>query len=467
TNLVLQYDGEYNAGKTGNYHDSSTTTWVDLTGNGNNGNIVNSNSWVWKQLNYLFNQTTNNVDTDKYFRQVSQRTAGTSEFLNKSLRLSGNDYVVCDFYNYNGTLTHEDSTYNNYISGKSDSAFVIPDGSEPYTIEISFYYNGDNKSAGLFGMGTYNNKNYERTNDNYCRYFSADYFYKNIGYVLKTVDFKTGYYPVVGDEWHYSNSNPLKFNNTGSGYAISLVDITEDMTKDNPVVKKIVKDTSTRSYYYTNVYGSKIDSTEATNILTDGKNEFMLYESNKLGLDNGKSNAIRISDSGNGIKSYYWGNDVVADDENGLSSGVHTASVEYDGTNTKIYLDGVLKAQEGKTPNTELREITIGATNMKTTVQYIDNLRNNSSIRAYIYCSEKWTCTSKTTNTERSSILQDVYAALYSSYEGKRNEINMTFQYQEFLNDEVYSVRIYDRALSSAEIKYNYITDYYRFGSGT
>lgn len=47
------------------------------------------------------------------------------------------------------------------------------------------------------------------------------------------------------------------------------------------------------------------------------------------------------------------------------------------------------------------------------------------------------------------------------------NDYELQYQYTKVLNNPVYSVRIYDKALSSTEIATNYATDKTRFGSGT
>ena len=114
-----------------------------------------------------------------------------------------------------------------------------------------------------------------------------------------------------------------------------------------------------------------------------------------------------------------------------------------------------------------MREISIGATNIKTKVKYIDNI-SSSSVAARVYTRDTYVCTyhGVITNTDTTSILECYRLNIYSTYEGKRDEVDVTFQYKEFLNNEVYSVRVYNRALTNAEITYNYITDYHRFGSG-
>lgn len=138
----------------------------------------------------------------------------------------------------------------------------------------------------------------------------------------------------------------------------------------------------------------------------------------------GQTNALKINSAGDGLLSTYNnGNDLNTGTI--LSNGTHTATVVYDGINTKIYLDGKHVTSSDSKPdaqNIHDVEFTVGATNRVIEV----SLYTNGSILS-------------------------------------RGRISYTFTYEEFLNDTVYSVRIYDRALNEKEIQHNYEIDFERF----
>lgn len=100
-----------------------------------------------------------------------------------------------------------------------------------------------------------------------------------------------------------------------------------------------------------------------------------------------------------GISHWYWDNDLGT--ESIIETGnVYTITALYNGANRRIYLNGQMVAEDNATPNTILGNITIG-----------DEIPNQDG----------------------------------------------------FFNGKVYSVRIYDRALTDAEINNNYNIDKYRF----
>ena len=280
TNLVLQYDGEYNVARSGTYHDASSKTWYDLTGNGNNGNVVSGNAWGWEYLTFGSGQTASNVNY-QYFRKTSSRPEGTSGFESKSLKLINDDYVVCDFYNYNGTVTYNGTTYNNYISGKKTSASVIPDGSEPYTIEIVFKYDGnENKDKGLFGMGTYNNASPEES-DNYSKYFKLMTSYRGIKYSKPALS-QTINLTADGD---WTNNTTVRSYNYDSG-------ATNGLWHDHCgfVAEQGHSATVSHDYYYTNSSGTNLgkDKSQIFNSLITPKNTLRTNIQNNLGFSNNK-----------------------------------------------------------------------------------------------------------------------------------------------------------------------------------
>jgi hypothetical protein len=59
-------------------------------------------------------------------------------------------------------------------------------------------------------------------------------------------------------------------------------------------------------------------------------------------------NALRLFDSGNGFRHYWWGADLDATGlaTNFLDGNWHHAATTYDGTARRIYLDGVQVAQD-------------------------------------------------------------------------------------------------------------------------
>ena len=63
--------------------------------------------------------------------------------------------------------------------------------------------------------------------------------------------------------------------------------------------------------------------------------------------------------------------------------------------------------------------------------------------------------------------IDEIRAATYQTYDGKVDNVEIQYEYLNFLNNSIYSVRFYDKVLSEDEIKRNYYTDMYRFGSGS
>lgn len=61
--LVLYYDAINN---TGSGHSSSTTTWKDLSGNGNDGTVTGG-TWTGNTLNFSISNNSNGVKTNKNF----------------------------------------------------------------------------------------------------------------------------------------------------------------------------------------------------------------------------------------------------------------------------------------------------------------------------------------------------------------------------------------------------------------
>lgn len=188
----------------------------------------------------------------------------------------------------------------------------------------------------------------------------------------------------------------------------------------------------------------------------------------KLGMENGKSNAIRLNNNGNGILTYYWGgtteNYDVDTGDIGLTDGTHTVSVINSGTKTLIYLDGELKKEitERKKSNVEIREITVGATKMLTKATYYDSTAN--TIPVQITGTESWTYLNGLESNYRTELGETARIDIYGAYAGKEEHFDLNFEYEEFFNDEIYSVRVYNKALNEDEIGKNFAKDKYRFG---
>ena len=72
-NLVLQYDGQYNAiGDDGKpIADTTATTWADLTNNGNNGKLVNGNGY----LEYDFRVQSNDNIVERFWDEGTRQIA--------------------------------------------------------------------------------------------------------------------------------------------------------------------------------------------------------------------------------------------------------------------------------------------------------------------------------------------------------------------------------------------------------
>ena len=139
---------------------------------------------------------------------------------------------------------------------------------------------------------------------------------------------------------------------------------------------------------------------------------------------NGKANAVRLNSTGTGIVSYYWGvGDIETKNVSLDNNGIYTVAVRYNGTQTQIFVNGTSYASESKNPNTFNRELTIGATNCKLTTSL----------------------------------------STFDDYPGSNGYIKYSFEYNEFFNGTIYSVRIYNKALSDGDIQDNYEEDAYRF----
>lgn len=119
-----------------------------------------------------------------------------------------------------------------------------------------------------------------------------------------------------------------------------------------------------------------------------------------LGIYNSIGNANGIYIYNSTVISHWYWNDDLRTESIIESDNIYTITVLYNGTNRRIYLNGEMVAEDNATPNTILGNITIG-----------DEIPNQDG----------------------------------------------------FFNGKVYSVRIYDRALTDEEIKNNYNIDKYRF----
>ena len=173
--------------------------------------------------------------------------------------------------------------------------------------------------------------------------------------------------------------------------------------------------------------------------------------------NSGKANAIRINDNGNGIYQYYWDNDL--DTGNKLTPGIHTINTKYKNSTTYIYIDGQYITSKTSTPNTSY------------TLDYNHNRPTASDTQSDGTKKEKYSVQPLTvgaTHLKVATSLPDLGAkwccalGLWNRNHCYAN-INYTLDYQEFFDGNIYSVRIYDRALEENEIKQNRMVDEGRF----
>ena len=350
-NLVLQYDGQYNAiDEDGNpTTNTAATTWADLTKNGNDGEIVTG---ILK-YSVSINDAKVGGKYKPYGQGFLERSSGTYSWENKGLALLNNTFIAVTCGNTKPIITtNTKSLYNGDdeegVEQEYEPKNILPTGNNAqYTMEIVFDYVNNGSNRGLIGSGRYSDYSAENKRD----------------WGLKMSNITTNRkFKIIQDEYH-KKFNYLPFN-----------DDEGDSFK---------------------------------------KSDF-----------NGQSNVLKINSETNEIVSNYYYKDgtVLGTGEMSLTEGTHTATVLYDGTNTKIYIDGAHAISLNLVPNLQDEvEFTIGATNRKMDVDIVSGTSTN------------------------------------------KGEIHYAFDYTEFLNDTVYSVRIYDRALNDKEIEYNYNIDASRF----
>lgn len=293
----------------------------------------------------------------------------------------------------------------------------IPEGDEEYTIEVTFEYNKQ-QGAGIFGMGTYNSVYKNKTSKDGSPLKVLFNEGRDSGTNSELSDWDIYYTSTIQKLFLINDAFYTKF-----GY-IPYQARTDTMGWFTSNIREwgsyTVDDVNANSQKNTTRFWNKDKDKNLKDISVDGK-----------------SNAIRTTtnDPGeggvDGFRHYHWGND--KDTGTILNKGRHTITVKYDKDEnndgntddyyTYIYLDGkeISGAKSKRKPNTLVREITVGATNKRLKTYLNDDL--------------------------------------------KQGRITFEFEYIEFLNDKVYSVRIYDRALSQSEITHNYNLDNIRFGS--
>ena len=410
-NLVLHYDGKCNFlnRNTGTIEHRSDQDyhgfWSDLSGNGNDAVIVDDTYWSMK----LDGSTITEMDSR------SQQSVGgwKSTWTDKSLKLTNNEYVLCDFVN-NGVL-------------RSNS---IPKGSSSFTYEIVFNYNSSNTgSKALIGSGYYHQNNEDQvwitptqysgtktichiqgaTSDSDTNTYELDGKYRAAWGEGAIDNFRQGHVQkndVDGaGNWTFNEATTWANNNLRTRYAgyYTLQD------RYSTLYNRLY---STSGIPCPWTYAALLAYYKET-LWTNRYNYTFVMRPNGTG---NTSRALYFI-SNNTIRMEFWGND--NDVSPSISNGKHTLSVTYDSSSRKIimYLDGqnIYERIKSTVPNTLVQEITVGAVNY--------------------------------------SIL-----SLFNP-----NTIELQFHYLEFLNDHVYSVRIYDRALIEDEIKKNFMIDDGRF----
>ena len=187
TGLMLHYDAINN---TGSGHSSSTTTWKDLSGNGNDGTITGG-SWSDNSLNFTSSNSSNGVKTSKNFpidfentfnivfnlttvssveplfgsrtttsdgfmlfnynsnNALTLDTKGGSTRLNLGSRLSANT-------KYDITVTFTGTTAKLYVNGKLSSTKTFTDASLNMPLTVFNAGAQSNARGNIYSVKVYN-----------------------------------------------------------------------------------------------------------------------------------------------------------------------------------------------------------------------------------------------------------------------------------------------------------------------
>lgn len=185
--LILHYDGINN---TGNGHSSTTTTWKDLSGNGNDG-IVTGGTWEDNFLKFTISNDTNGVRTNnslpldfssKTFNiifnlsqvnsveaLIGARTTTTNGFMlfnyanhdaldmdvvGSSTRVQIGDRLKVNT-NYNLTITLDNGTLKLYIDGKLKNTVNYKTGSVNFPLSIFTAGTRNNSLGYIYSVKVY------------------------------------------------------------------------------------------------------------------------------------------------------------------------------------------------------------------------------------------------------------------------------------------------------------------------
>ena len=386
TNLVLQYDGEYNAGRTGTYHNGSATTWVNLVNPG-----TNNCNFIENRFSYKYHDTTKQFDTAIDISKLTEDTY-TLGFRNIKEDLSSRDTLLYDFWDKANSETMSFGNKHIILSGHTTNGYLAKpslqfSNTNSYTIEINFDYQ-EGKNIYLYDFS------YLKTATKKTEDYNAGGFTYQYGWINST-SIDTG---TLSDFYRSSDSiangmlTPLNGKNL---YKLKSTELGEKAT----FFKKLVDEGVQNSTYTKKAY-------------TNG---------NKLYIEDGTSKyEVSISN---------------------LNYGNHTISVVYNTSNQiNVYIDGS-KVLDNKTATSSFsnRRIALFGCNVSADILYLDHNSDSDRLRLVGFAG-LWAATFRTGN---SALFRCKYANL--------STVNF------------YSVRIYNRVLTNAEIMYNYITDYYRF----
>ena len=185
--LVLHYDAINN---TGSGHNSSTTTWKDLSGNGNDSTITGG-TWTDNSLNFTASNKSNGVKTSKNFPIDFENTfnivfdlttVSTVEPLFGSRTTSSNGFMLFNYNssnalsldtkggstrinlgnrlsantNYDVTVTFSGTTANLYVNGQLAGTKTFTDASLNMPLSIFTAGAQSNARGSIYSVKVYN-----------------------------------------------------------------------------------------------------------------------------------------------------------------------------------------------------------------------------------------------------------------------------------------------------------------------
>lgn len=187
TGLILHYDAIEN---TENGHSTSTTTWKDLSGNGNDGTIVGG-TWTDRSLKFTSSNTSNGVRTNQNFPIDFENTFNIVFKLNKvnnvdvlfgSRTTTSNGFMLFNYNStnaltldtkgggtrisvgnsltagtkYDVTITFSGTTANLYVNGELASTKTFTDASLNMPLSIFTASSQSNAIGSIYSVKVYN-----------------------------------------------------------------------------------------------------------------------------------------------------------------------------------------------------------------------------------------------------------------------------------------------------------------------